>query len=288
MIYWVSESFQPTTTTSSRTSRDITTSINAKVYRRLGYIGPKKRGSYTIEGFTVPYRDIPKQLCSPQDFRAKICGDHPDYPSIVEANDKPHGVPQGAPISDLIANFYLLDFDVAMNKFATSRGGKYMRYSDDILLIIPGGESEIAEAVSFATDEIRNYGNEVRIKESKTCAVQFERNGGALQFKHVMGPQGKNGFEYLGFRYDGRKVYVRDSTISRLYRKVAAAAKRDGSRHALRNPKDDTAELVRTFNFSAFSQRFARVKKGNLTSDYRSWTFLHLPEASITYVRAEG
>jgi len=32
-------------------------------------------------------------------------------------------------------------------------------------------------------------------------------------------------------------------------------------------------DLIRTFDFSLFSQRFSRVKKSNLTDDYRSWTF---------------
>ena len=80
-------------------------------------------------------------------------------------------------------------------------------------------------------------------------------------------------FEYLGFRYDGRRVYVRDSTISRFYGKVASAAKRDGRRHVEKNPTVDAGGLIGSFDFPLFSQRFSRVKKSNLTSDYRSWTF---------------
>lgn len=83
----------------------------------------------------------------------------------------------------------------------------------------------------------------------------------------------KNGFEYLGFRYDGRQVYVRDSTISRFYGKVAGAAKRDGHRNVENNPEMDAGALIANFDFSLFSQRFSKVKKANLTSDYRSWTF---------------
>lgn len=35
----------------------------------------------------------------------------------------------------------------------------------------------------------------------------------------------------------------------------------------------DAWDLIRAFDFSLFSQRFSRVKKENLTDDYRSWTF---------------
>ncbi|MGB0960893.1 MAG: hypothetical protein ACPGVK_11640 [Halocynthiibacter sp.] len=126
------------------------------VYKRLGSLGPIQRGKHTIEGFTVPYREMPKQLCSPEDFRAKICGGDPSKPSLVQKNALPHGVPQGAPISDLIVNFYLIDFDAKLDQYARERGGKYMRYSDDILLIIPGGD--VAAAAAFATDEIKKHG----------------------------------------------------------------------------------------------------------------------------------
>jgi hypothetical protein len=245
-------------------------------YRRLGYFGLRERNGQMIDGFLRPYRDMPKQLCSNADFRAKICGGDPALPSIIQKNDLPHGVPQGAPISDLIANFYLLDFDVVMAGYARSRGGRYMRYSDDILLILPGGASEASAAIGFATAEMRNHGPELRIKDSKTCVAQFERRAGALSFRHL--PQrpdepAKNGFEYLGFRYDGHRVYVRDSTISRFFAKVAGAANRDGWRHVEANPAMDVGQMISGFDFSLFSQRFSRRKKENLTDDYRSWTF---------------
>lgn len=245
-------------------------------YRRLGYFGLRERSGQMIEGFLRPYSEMPKQLCSNADFRAKICGGDPAYPSIIQRNDKPHGVPQGAPISDLIANFYLLEFDELMADYARVRGGRYMRYSDDILLILPGGPNEASAAVDFVMAEMPKHGSELRIKESKTCLVQFECREGGLRFRHLAqrpDEPAKNGFEYLGFRYDGRRVYVRDSTISRFFAKVAGAAKRDARRHVEANPAMDEAKLVGAFDFSLFSQRFSRVKKENLTDDYRSWTF---------------
>ncbi len=245
-------------------------------YRRLGHFGLRERNGEMIDGFLRPYRDMPKQLCSNADFRAKICGGDPALPSIIQKNDLPHGVPQGAPISDLIANFYLLEFDVIMAGYARSRGGRYMRYSDDILMILPGGASEASAAIAFATAEVRNHGPELRIKDSKTCVAQFERAAGVLTFRHLVqraDEPAKNGFEYLGFRYDGRRVYVRDTTISSFFAKVAGAANRDGWRHVEANPAMDAGDLIRAFDFSLFAQRFSRVKKENLTDDYRSWTF---------------
>ncbi|WP_158541283.1 reverse transcriptase domain-containing protein [Ruegeria sp. A3M17] len=261
------------------------------VYRRLGYIETVSVNGYPRERYTVPFKKMPTQLCSPADFRAKICGGDPTIPSLVrrnadeEGNLLNHGVPQGAPISDLIANFYLLGFDVAMNQYAESRGGRYMRYSDDILLIVPGGETEADEAEAFAVGEIRKYGEELQIKEAKTCIVRFLRDNDALAFQHVRGPQGKNGFEYLGFRFDGRQVYVRDSTISRLYRKVALSAKGVARGFAKAHPKMNASEILATFNYSDFSQRFSRVHPEELSpDDYGTWTFYsYLKRASETF-----
>lgn len=176
----------------------------------------------------------------------------------------------------MIANFYLIHFDAKLEQYARERGGKYMRYSDDILLIIPGGDDEAAAATAFTTGEIKNHGDALEIKAAKTCVVKFMRSAKDLSLEHLTGPQGKNGLEYLGFRYDGKKVYVRESTILRLYRKVSVAAKRDGTMHVLSNPAASAATLIGSFNNSLFSQKFSRVKKGELTDDYKSWTFYSL------------
>ena len=94
-------------------------------------------------------------------------------PSLVQKNKLPHGIPQGAPISDLIANFYLLEFDKVMANYAQAQGGRYMRYSDDILLILPGGSAEARAAIDFTTTEMRKHGPELRIKEPRPALPSF-------------------------------------------------------------------------------------------------------------------
>lgn len=261
------------------------------VYRRLGFIETIEFNGHPRERYTVPYKEMPIQLCSPAVFREKICGGDPNLPSLIrkncdeDGNILDHGVPQGAPISDLIANFYLIDFDVAMNKYANDHGGRYMRYSDDILLIVPGSEDAADSAERFALEEIRKYGRELIIKEEKTCIVKFSKVGDNNSFQHIRGPQGKNGFEYLGFRYDGRFVYVRDSTISRLYRKVALCAKGVARGFSYAHPDKNAHEILKDFNFSDFSQRFSRVHPDELSpDDYGTWTFYsYLKRASDTF-----
>lgn len=246
--------------------------------KRLGYFGPVERHGHKFDAFRGPYKDVPKQLCSPSDFREKICGGDPSLPSLVMVNDSPFGIPQGAPISDLIANLYLIDFDEAVNRFSLERGGVYMRYSDDILLILPDTPGIVEDSIGFVGAEIAKSGSRVRIKDAKTCIVRFARSQNSLMFTHLSGPQGMNGFEYLGFRFDGRNVYIRDSTISRLYRKVSVAARAEAMRHIQKNPMKNQEELLRMFNYSWFMQKFGRVNKLMFSEEYRTWTF-------HTYVR---
>ena len=79
-------------------------------------------------------------------------------------------------------------------------------------------------------------------------------------------------------------MYVRDSTISGFFRKVSTAAKVEGAKHALESESIDINGLKQTFNYSQFSQRFSRVKRDNLTSDYKSWTFYsYLKRAAETF-----
>lgn len=142
-------------------------------------------------------------------------------------------------------------------------------------------------AIAFAVDEMRCHGPELEIKEHKTGVALFRREGARLDFEHIpqhLDEPNKNGFEYLGFRYDGRRVYIRDSTISGFYRKVATAANSEAAKLVAANSTRGAAELIGAFDFSLFSQRFARVKRTKLTDDYRSWTFYtHLKRASRTF-----
>jgi hypothetical protein len=245
------------------------------VYERLGHYGPKRKtkNGKVIRGYLTPYKDIPKQLCTGKVFREKIAGNRTNK-SIIETNFKSYGIPQGAPISDLLANLYLLDFDAEVSRLMSDLGGYYYRYSDDILLIVPGDESLGAKIEEDARNLIPKYGNKLFIKESKSSVVFYRREGERQCFKLVKGSQGVNGLEYLGFRYDGNKIYIRNSTIQNLYRKVTYAARREAMGLARRYPNKSAEELRALCNYESFTARFGRIEAFNeKQADYRTWTF---------------
>lgn len=245
------------------------------VYERLGYFGPKlsPKSGKSSSGYLVSYKDMPKQLCSGVEFRRKIAGGDGSK-SIVDVNLKTYGIPQGSPISDLLANIYLLKFDCAVRESIVKLGGVYLRYSDDILLICPGGEDVGKALASDMRVLIKNFGEKFVIKEKKSSVFVFNSRGGAQACTLIQGEQGKNGLEYLGFRFDGRKVFIRDSTLSNLYRKVTRNARAAAVSLVKRFPGKGGPFLRAQFDCESLIERFGRVQDfAEMADDYRNWTF---------------
>jgi hypothetical protein len=245
-----------------------------EAYKRLGFYGRKTetKNGKPINGYLVPYSDVPTQLCSPHVFRQKILGENGEYESLVLPNKEAHGIPQGAPISDLLANLYLIDFDVEMNGLADSLGGSYVRYSDDILLILPVAVEHAEKIMAELPDRIRVYGAKLEIKPSKSSLVQYRQGEQGQSCKLIAG-KGRNGLEYLGFRFDGRDIFLRDATMSNLYRKVANVARNQAEATVKRYAGKTRDELCEAFNFEQFSKRFGRVEGFEPNSSNKTWTF---------------
>ena len=91
-------------------------------------------------------------------------------------------------------------------------GGTYFRYSDDILLICPGGEDVGKSLAAEMRETIKKFGSKLLIKEKKSSVFVFTSSSLVQTSALVQGTQGKNGLEYLGFKFDGKKVFIRDST----------------------------------------------------------------------------
>ena len=128
-------------------------------------------------------------------------------------------------------------------------------------------------AASFAMNCIQQHGAKLKIKESKTSITVFQPDGDGQSFRHVSGRQGRNGLEYLGFRYDGREVFLRDSTLSRLYRKVISGVRGECAALVSRYPGQLPSAMVASFDFSRFFQRYGRVDDFESGADISSWTF---------------
>lgn len=247
-----------------------------KVYERLGHYGPKRVtvNGKVISGYLTAYDKIPKQLCTGTEFREKIAGGASGK-SIIEKNHKPYGIPQGAPISDLLANLYLLDFDVMISEKAAALGGSYYRYSDDILIVIPGDAVLAKLLEAEVRGLISTFGKKLVIKEEKSSVVAYVSNDENQNCELVLGDKAcRQGIEYLGFRYSGKNVYIRNRTLQNLYRKMTHSARREANAFARRYANKNSEELQALFNHEEFVKRFSKVEDFcEKQDDYRHWTF---------------
>lgn len=171
---------------------------------------------------------------------------------------KDFGIPQGSPISSVLANLYMVDFDKEINDSIRSIGGFYWRYSDDMVVICPSIKLDYVQEL-FET-EIKKV--KLEIQKAKTQVFHFERKSGSLicgqQYKDVVN-YNKN-FIYLGMEYDGKKVRVKSASISGFYRKMKRTVKR--AKHYASNPySKNFKEIFKSRIFKRFSYKGARRRR---------------------------
>jgi RNA-directed DNA polymerase len=104
------------------------------------------------------------------------------------------GTPQGAVISPLLANIYLHPLDERM----AARGYRMVRYADDFVVLC-----ESREAAEAALAEIRQWvaENGLRLHPDKTHVGDCRQPG--------------KGFEFLGYRFEAGRRWVRKKSLSR-------------------------------------------------------------------------
>ena len=250
------------------------------LYARMGYltIEPGRNGGQH-KRWLIRRQDVPTQICTPETFRSLAAKEDAAGCVLIQVNTGGYGIPQGAPISDILANIYLLDFDEEMLAFAKNAGGYYMRYSDDILILVPGGEKEGRAAAEFAGKTIRKFGDQIRIKDEKSEIIEYTVDPArGLVARNVIKPGGKDGLEYLGFRFDGRNAYLRDATLSGVLRKMTKTVRREARQAVAEHPGRDQAFLEGELLRCGIRQRFRQVRDFDEKQSKRRWTF-------HTYVR---
>jgi hypothetical protein len=167
------------------------------------------------------------------------------------------GIPQGTPISASLSNLYLMDFDVAAEKYCASIGALYLRYSDDILVICPTGFASDAE--KKISDLVAS--EELTLSADKTDRVLFDPS--KISVTHPRCAQ------YLGFTYHEDGAAIRPASMSRQWRKMRRSLHRtrrivEADIAAGGTPKIFTKKLRRRFtslpmrNFSSYARRSAK------------------------------
>lgn len=139
-----------------------------------------------------------QRICEPAEFRKRVRDSN-----LITTNQDAFGIPQGTPISALLSNIYMIDFDKQMHALAKECGGSYRRYCDDMLFIVKRGFEERVK--SQADCELKKLG--ITINPKKTEVRQFWRYGGVQKTNAPL--------QYLGFTFDGQRILLRSAALAK-------------------------------------------------------------------------
>lgn len=176
---------------------------------------------------------------------------------------KGKGIPQGLPISSVISNFYMLDFDTkVLDYLGTLKFGYYKRYSDDIIIVCPIANIKEAEA-----EIVRLIGDvKLEINRDKTERFIFSKDaGGVIRCREVKadGEQvvGKS-LKYLGFEFDGGHVLIKSANLAKFYRKGISVIKSKSNQAIKAGQKNNCLPVL--FRRRLFSRFIEMPRRGRV------------------------
>lgn len=211
--------------------------------RRLKKLFPKhyaERKKQRQRRGRVGARPRVPRICTSKQFRDRVRRQRDEGRSLVAVNDGGEGIPQGSPISAVLANLYMLPFDLAFEAYISSIGGVYRRYSDDLLVICPLDKAlKVEETIEEMIKE-----RKIELGEAKTERFVARRAGEVLAITK-MDADGSDTdtaaeVQYLGFVFDGRTVRLRPSSLTKYYRRMGRAVVREKER--VRRAREDGQE----------------------------------------------
>lgn len=143
----------------------------------------------------------------------------------IKKNTCGYGIPQGSPISAMLANLYMIKADKKINDYVLSLNGMYMRYSDDFIIIIP--KSENAKTAFINVKRIISSIPRLYLQPEKTQFYIYESNeitNCGKEFDQSSDCSNRY-INFLGFTFDGKKVSIRAKTITKYYYRMYRKAK---------------------------------------------------------------
>ncbi len=183
------------------------------------------------------------------------------------------GIPQGSPISSILANIYLLHFDKKINDFITTKNGFYRRYSDDMIVVCKLLDVESIKKLFYS--EIEKY--KLQIQPQKTQEFIFEKDDLSLkcgqQFEDILN-YNKN-LIYLGFEFDGKKVLLKSASLAGFYRKLKKNIRRAKFYSRIHNKEIFKRRLYKRFTFRGARKykiyKWDKKEKNFKVSEQQNW-----------------
>lgn len=176
------------------------------------------------------------------------------------------GIPQGLPISALLANLYLYDFDLKIiTDLVEEKGAYYKRYSDDIVVVCKHSQAEFIEEYIYALVKE----SKVKVSENKTEKFIFRNviyspkhnNTRLTCFKidKKTNLETETPLLYLGFEFRGYKTVIKSTNLSKYYRKIISVTKRKC--HRIKKVLDKNPEAKKAIFMNQVKKLYNRPLK---------------------------
>ncbi|QXP69949.1 RNA-directed DNA polymerase (Reverse transcriptase) [Polaribacter sp. R2A056_3_33] len=192
-----------------------------------------------------------------------------DSEVIIHKNQKKNsdkkliGIPQGLPISALLANMYMLAFDEAViNELSVKHDVFYRRYSDDIVVLCKENQIDFVE--KFIIDEVAKI--DLTISKEKTEITLFKTQNNRLQSFKInkdKSLQVNVPLNYLGFEFYGYQTLIKSKNLAQFYREMKQTVKRKHKRveHIKEENLVDEAPLFKRKLYRLYSFKGVKSRK---------------------------
>ena len=136
----------------------------------------------------------------------------------IKKNISGVGVPQGSPISAVLSNIYMIKFDKDIKRYVTSKGGIYMRYSDDFIIVLPyERDAEIADFTSYIFSYVESMKGLIDLQKENTSCYTYKD-------EVIYEGDQPSSINYLGFLFDGKNIRIRPRAITKYYYRMRRKA----------------------------------------------------------------
>ena len=136
----------------------------------------------------------------------------------IKKNISGVGVPQGSPISAVLSNIYMIKFDKDIKRYVICKGGIYMRYSDDFIIVLPyERDAEIADFTSYIFSYVESMKGLIDLQKEKTSCYTYKD-------EVVYEGDQPSSINYLGFLFDGKSIRIRPRAITKYYYRMRRKA----------------------------------------------------------------
>lgn len=225
-------------------------------------------------------------LLTREDFRLHV-------KEFVRKNNEGVGIPQGSPISAVLSNIYMIDFDYKLNELARKTGGFYRRYCDDFVFAVPinCGDKEFVfnNIIHSALDFIEQFAGVTLQKDKTTLMLFSDSNTQEKRFVECDLHTGKATYvacamDYLGFLFDHNGIHIRPKSITkyhyRLQKKCRGYAKCKEANSKV-SPKNIYKIYAYHLNGRTFPNYVERANKKMNLNDSEAYSVLKNSKAKI-------